>query len=67
MTQLRKRISRFLVEQRGDETERAFAARIGISKSTLHRIENCEQNITIDTLEQLCQAFKCDIGDLFPK
>ena len=30
------------------------------------RIENLEQNVTIDTLEQLCRAFHVDIAELFP-
>ncbi len=30
------------------------------------RIENLEQNVTLDSLEQLCKAFHVDIAELFP-
>jgi len=36
----------------------------GISDSTLHRIEMAEQNVTLKTLEQLCQRLKCAVEDL---
>lgn len=29
------------------------------------RIENHEQNVTLDTLEQLCRAFHVDVEELF--
>ncbi len=46
---------------------RAFAARYGLKKDTVMRIEHCDQNVTINTLEDICRAFNCDIGDLFPR
>lgn len=45
--------------------QRAFAKKAGVSKSTIDRLENCSQNTTINTLEILCDAFKCNINDLF--
>lgn len=64
--QLRKRLAAFLRQQRGTRTEREFARRIGLSKSTLSRLQSAEQNVTIDTLEHLCRVFRCEVKDLFP-
>jgi len=38
---------------------------MGISDSTLHRMELGEQNVTLKTLEQICARLKCDVVDLF--
>ena len=37
----------------------------GISRVTLTRLENADQNTTLKTLGQLCRALRCRIGDLF--
>lgn len=66
MGQLRKRLAKQMKKMRGDETKREFAKKLGISKSTLHRIEMNEQNVGLDTLEILCKKLQCDISDLFP-
>jgi len=50
---------------RADIPQRAFARKLGISQSTLARIENAGQNTTLLTLEQIMKALKCDIGELF--
>lgn len=47
-------------------SHRNFARQLGISKSTLHRIEMCEQSVGLDMLEQLCTRLHCEIGELFP-
>lgn len=67
MGQLRKRLALFLRGKRGDLTEREFARKVGLSKSTLSRLENQQQNATIHTLEHLCKVFRCEVGDLFPR
>ena len=46
--------------------QRAFARKIGVAQSTIMRIENEDQNVTLLTLEQLCKAFQVDIAELFP-
>jgi transcriptional regulator with XRE-family HTH domain len=46
-------------------TQEAFAKRLGISRSTLNRLENASQNITIATLDQIATSLRCDVGDLF--
>jgi DNA-binding Xre family transcriptional regulator len=37
---------------------------MGISDSTLHRLEMGEQNVTLKTLEQICSRLKCTIPEI---
>ena len=62
---LAKQLAAYLRKQRGDLTFQQFARKTGISDSTLHRLELAEQNITLDTLEQLCDRLKCPISEIF--
>ena len=64
---LRQQLAQYLRAQRGDQTLIQFARKIGISDSTLQRLEIGEQNITIDTLERLLGRLKCDLRDIFEK
>ena len=66
MGQLRQTLAREIRRRRGETTHRDFARRLGISKSSLHRIEMGEQNIGLDLLEQLCTRLHCPLSDLFP-
>lgn len=66
MVQLRMRLAIFIREKRGTATQREFARKIGVAQSTIMRIENLDQNVTIDTLERLCQIFHTDVEGLFP-
>lgn len=65
MDTLAKRLGKRLQEIRGDQTQMKFARKLGISNSSLNRIELGEQNVSLKTLEKLCNRLKCDIGDLF--
>ena len=62
-----KKLADTLKSRRGNQTQAAFAKKLGISRATLTRLESCSQNITIKTLEQIADALHCDIGDLFNK
>lgn len=64
MGHFRKHLASELKRRRGDLSMRDFAIKIGLSKTSLQRIENEEQNVTIDTLELLCAKLKCEVGDL---
>ncbi len=66
MVHLRRRLARFIKERRGNTPQRDFARKSGLAQSTIMRIENLEQNVTLDTLEQLCKAFHVDVAELFP-
>jgi len=62
---LRKQFASFLKAQRGEKTLRDFARQIGLSSSTLQRLEIGEQNLTLDTLERVLKKLKVKIGDVF--
>jgi len=62
---LAKQLGQWLRKQRGDLTFMQFARKTGLSDSTLHRLELGEQNVTLDTLEQICDRLKCSIADIF--
>lgn len=55
----------FLRRKRGDTTYAQFARRLGISASTLYRLEHGEQSITLERLEQIMMRLRCSIGDIF--
>ena len=62
---LAKQLSDFLRKRRGNLTYQQFSRKTGISDSTLHRLELGEQNITLNTLEQICDRLKCSIAEMF--
>lgn len=66
MVHLRSRLAAFIRQKRGNIPQRVFARKMGLAQSTIMRIENEEQNVTLKTLEQLCKAFHVDVADLFP-
>jgi DNA-binding Xre family transcriptional regulator len=45
---------------------REYADEVALeSAPTLTRLESGSQNTTIKTLEQICRALRCNVGDLF--
>jgi transcriptional regulator with XRE-family HTH domain len=64
---LKQRLATFIKLKRDGMPLRAFAQKYGLSFASISRIEKLEQNVTINTLEGLCRAFKCDVDELFPK
>jgi len=62
---LRKQLAEFLKKQRGNQTYQQFARKIGLSDSTLQRIEMMEQNVTIDTIQHIVTRLRCRISDIF--
>ena len=52
-------------QQCGETPQYLYAQKLGISKSSLNRIENEDQNVSLEMLEKLCRRLKCDVGDLF--
>jgi transcriptional regulator with XRE-family HTH domain len=63
--QLRKQLADFLKKKRGNQTFQQFARKMGLSDSTLQRIEMKEQNVTIDTLEHIANRLRCRVADIF--
>ena len=60
---LQKRLGRFLRKQRGTMSLPAFARKLGISSSSLHRMEMGDQNVTLKTLELLLKRLKCSLSE----
>ena len=44
-----------------------FEKKMGISASTLHRIEMCDQNATLDMLEMITRRLKITVAEIFPE
>ena len=64
---LRKQLAAFLKKARGEMSYAQFAKRMGISAATLHRIEMCDQNVTLDTLEGIMERLKVSMAEIFPE
>ena len=62
---MHKQLGQFLRKRRGEMTLSAYARKLGISSSSLHRMEMGEQNVTLTTLERLLKRLKCSAGDVF--
>ena len=62
---MQKQLGQYLRKRRGEMTLPAFARKIGISSSSLHRMEMGEQNVTLTTLERLLKRLKCNAADVF--
>jgi transcriptional regulator with XRE-family HTH domain len=62
---LAKQLGAFLRKKRGDLTYQQFSRKMGISDSTLHRLEMGTQNVTLKTLEHLSDRLHCKISELF--
>ena len=62
---LQKQLGQFLRKRRGEMTLPVFARKLGISSSSLHRMEMGEQNVTLKTLEHLLKRLKCSLTDVF--
>jgi len=63
--QLRKQLAEFLKRKRAHQTFQQFGRKIGLSDSTLQRIEMMEQNVTIDTLQHIVDRLRCKVADIF--
>ena len=61
---LAKQLADFLRKRRGSLTYLQFSRKVGLSDSTLHRLELGEQNVTLKTLELICSRLKCKISDI---
>ena len=62
---LDKKLAAFLKKQRGEMTFAQFSRLTGLPRSTLFRLENCEQSITLGRLNQILDRLKCDVVDVF--
>lgn len=63
---LDKQLSQFLHKRRGQMTYARFSRLAGLPPSTLHRLENGTQSLTLKKLEQVLKRLKCKVSDVFP-
>lgn len=63
---LDQNVARFLQQRRGHESYASFGRKVGLSASTLFRLENGEQSITVQKLELVLSRLKCTVADVFP-
>ena len=62
---LEHQLGAFLRQKRGNATYAQFARKLGVSESTLFRLEQGEQNATLKMLQNLMDRLHCSIGDIF--
>lgn len=62
---LDKQFGQFLRQQRGGISYAGFARKLGVSASTLHRLENAEQSVTLGKMEEILKRLKSHPGDVF--
>lgn len=62
---LDKQLAVFLKKTRGDTSYAEFSKKTGLPASTLFRLENCQQSITLGKLEQVMNRLKVTLGDVF--
>ena len=62
---LDKKLAKFIREQRGELTFAQFSKKIGLPPSTVFRLENGQQSITLGRLQQVMTKLKCTLTDVF--
>ncbi len=63
---LEEQLGKFLREQRGEMTYVQFSKKVGFPPSTLHRLEQGNQSITLRALQQIMRRLKCGLSEIFP-
>ncbi|MCF6257904.1 MAG: helix-turn-helix domain-containing protein [Gammaproteobacteria bacterium] len=64
---LARKLAENLKVLRGEKSVPEFAKKLGISKSTLYRLEGADQNTTLRTIEQLQMRLNCSAADLLDR
>lgn len=62
---LERQLAGFLRKHRGAMTFAEFSRKVGLPPSTLHRLENATQSITLRNLQQIMNRLKCRLSDMF--
>lgn len=62
---LASNLARRIRELRGDQTQREFAEKLRISHATVNRLEQEKENISLKTIQRICDRLKCRVGWLF--
>jgi len=59
-------LAKYLRKARGSLSYAQFGKRVGISHTTLHRIERGEHHLTLNKLETVLTKLKIRLSDIFP-
>ena len=62
---LDQQLGSFLRQKRGGMTCAQFARKLGIAPSTLYRLENGAQSVTLQRLQQIVDRLRCSMADIF--
>jgi len=63
---LDRQLAKFLKKERGSLSYAAFSKKIGLSHTTIHRIERGEHHLTLNKLETVLNKLKIRLKDIFP-
>ena len=63
---LDRQLAGFLRKERGHLSYAAFSKKVGLSHTTLHRLEHGEHHLTLDKLETILEKLKLQLKDIFP-
>ncbi len=63
---LDRQLAKFLKKRKGALSYAAFSKKIGLSHTTLHRIEHGEHHLTLNKLETILIKLKIRLKDIFP-
>jgi transcriptional regulator with XRE-family HTH domain len=59
-------LASYLRKARGTMSYAQFSKKAGLSDATLHRLENRERRITLNSLETLLSHLRIKMSDIFP-
>lgn len=62
---LDKQLAAFLRKERGELSYAQFGKKVGLSHTTLHRIERGEHHLTLDKLQVVMDKLKISLRDIF--
>lgn len=65
-TSLDKQLAAFLKKTRGAMSFAEFSRKTGLPVSTLHRLENGDQSITLGRLDGIMKKLKVTLKEVFP-
>jgi transcriptional regulator with XRE-family HTH domain len=63
---LDRQLAKFLRKRRGSLSYAEFARKVGLSHTTLHRLERGEHRLTLSKLETVLTKLKVSMKDIFP-
>lgn len=63
---LDREFARYMRKARANLSYAEFAKKVGVSHTTLHRIERGEHHITLNKLETILNRLKVKMKDVFP-